>query len=302
MGMVRGCTMLALAAVVASPVLAQTDPLYMSDGDGRRILVIQGGAVVDTFPAQPQVRAFPIAVMDTVRTTGYAIGETGGEYQLDGTPTGATYTLNQADGNGLSDGTTDGESNYGMGWSTGNVWKYDLDWQNGSILFSAGGRFGGVAYDPSDGTFWLSADRAAGIRHYDAAGNLLGQFDTVTNLDWNLALEPSSGTLWVSTRGNQTLYNYAKDGTLLGSFVVPGMQPSSFLSGEFQLGGGGCIYTIKKSKSKGGCETCPEKGGEYASNAACEDVKDCEKKIKTTIACPRGGNGICKIKGKRSAC
>jgi len=31
-------------------------------------------------------------------------------------------------------------------------------------------------------------------------------------------------------------------------------------------------------------------------------VKDCDKKIKTTIACPRGSNGTCKLKGKRSDC
>ncbi|RJP37230.1 MAG: hypothetical protein C4547_05775 [Phycisphaerales bacterium] len=274
----------------------------MSDGDGRRILVIQGGQVVKTFPASPQVRAFPIAVVDTVRTTGYAIGETGGEYTLDGTPTGATYQLMQADPNGLSDGTTDGEFNYGMGWSTGNVWKYDREWKNGSILFSAGGRFGGVAYDPTDGTFWLSADRAAGIRHYDAAGNLLGSFNTQPNLDWNLALEPSSGTLWVSSYRTNNLHNYAKDGTYLGSVAVPGMTAASFFSGEFVFGSAGCVYKIKKSKSKGGCENCPEVGSEYATNAECETIKDCDKKIKTTIACPRGGNGTCKLKGKRSSC
>ncbi|RJP31460.1 MAG: hypothetical protein C4547_15515 [Phycisphaerales bacterium] len=67
------------------------------------------------------------------------------------------------------------------------------------------------------------------------------------------------------------------------------------------LGGSRCVYTVKKSKSKGGCEVCPPKGGDYRSEARCEDVKDCDKKIKTIIACPQG-NGTCKIKGKRSAC
>ncbi len=67
-------------------------------------------------------------------------------------------------------------------------------------------------------------------------------------------------------------------------------------------GGGGCAYTVKKSKAKGGCDDCPPKGGEYRSQAQCEDVKDCAKKVKTTIACPGGGNGTCKVKGKRSSC
>jgi len=38
------------------------------------------------------------------------------------------------------------------------------------------------------------------------------------------------------------------------------------------------------------------------TQAECEDVKGCAKKLKTTIACPRGGNGICKIKGKVTSC
>jgi len=63
-----------------------------------------------------------------------------------------------------------------------------------------------------------------------------------------------------------------------------------------------CQYTVKKSKAKGGCETCPPKGGNYASEADCEDIGDCAKKVKTTTACPGGGPGTCKIKGKRSSC
>jgi hypothetical protein len=74
---------------------AQTEPLFLSDGDGYRILVVQGGAIVNSFPASPVQRAFPIAIIDQVRTTGYALGETGAEYTLAGVPTGATYALGQ---------------------------------------------------------------------------------------------------------------------------------------------------------------------------------------------------------------
>ncbi|RJP36417.1 MAG: hypothetical protein C4547_07280 [Phycisphaerales bacterium] len=71
---------------------------------------------------------------------------------------------------------------------------------------------------------------------------------------------------------------------------------------EYVAGGGvGCIYTLKKSKAKGGCETCPEVGSDYRTESACETVEDCDKKLKTTIACPEG-NGTCKLKGKRSSC
>ena len=66
-----------------------------------------------------------------------------------------------------------------------------------------------------------------------------------------------------------------------------------------------CLYTIKKnSKAKGGCRSCPRKKDIYASGAECEDVKDCEKKIKIKkIDCPDGERGFCKkIKGKRESC
>jgi len=62
-----------------------------------------------------------------------------------------------------------------------------------------------------------------------------------------------------------------------------------------------CHYLLKKSKSKGGCGDCPEKGSVFRSEVECENAKDCAKKLKTTIPCP-DGPGVCKLKGKRSGC
>gem|GEM_PF-6250732 len=72
----------------------------------------------------------------------------------------------------------------------------------------------------------------------------------------------------------------------------------------FAPGGSFCQYRLKRdSKAKGGCEVCPVEGDIICSGADCEKKRDCEKKLKGTIACPDGGPGICKrIKGKRSAC
>lgn len=62
-----------------------------------------------------------------------------------------------------------------------------------------------------------------------------------------------------------------------------------------------CTYRVKKSKAKGGCEACPDRGDEFPTEAACENIEDCRKKIKTTIGCP-AGPGSCKIKGTRDSC
>jgi len=67
------------------------------------------------------------------------------------------------------------------------------------------------------------------------------------------------------------------------------------------VGGGTCSYTIQKSKAKGGCQACPERGENLDTETPCEDVSDCSKKVKTTINCP-DGDGTCKIKAKRSSC
>ncbi len=67
----------------------------------------------------------------------------------------------------------------------------------------------------------------------------------------------------------------------------------------------GCQYALKKNtKAKKGCNVCPQKGDLYGTGAACDDVKDCDKKVKLKqIDCPDGGPGFCKkIKGKRDTC
>ncbi len=79
---------------------------------------------------------------------------------------------------------------------------------------------------------------------------------------------------------------------------------SNFLMPRVQVceGGAGCVYTIKKSAGKKGCQTCPERGADLRTQIECEDVNDCDKKVKTRLSCPGGGNGFCKVKGKRSSC
>ena len=72
------------------------------------------------------------------------------------------------------------------------------------------------------------------------------------------------------------------------------------LTVTFGEGGGNCYYKLKKVKAKK-CDSCPAKGSDFVTEAKCEKVGDCKKKIKTTISCPEEGNK-CKLKGKRSSC
>ncbi len=109
-------------------------------------------------------------------------------------------------------------------------------------------------------------------------------------------LYPDGEFVFANLSGEQTLQDFNNAGW---GHRQPNNQD---LGISVAFGGTGCGYLLKKSKSKGGCEACPDVGSIYSTSVECEKVKDCVKKVKATIDCPDGGAGICKIKGKRSVC
>ncbi len=81
--------------------------------------------------------------------------------------------------------------------------------------------------------------------------------------------------------------------------------PGMLLLGEMEVVETGCVFLITaNSKPKKGCDVCPRRNALYNTGAACEDVKDCPKKLKIAkLDCPDGGPGFCKkVKGKRDSC
>ncbi len=285
------------------PTEAQTSEYYLQQANGGAFWVIQNGQVVRQWTVNGEFE-IPLYVTDTIRTYGYHEGDEGTEYLLDGQPTGNLYPWVGGCGENYLDGTTDGQYAYAIQY-TGDrpVCRFDLDWTNPTLLFNAGAneQWDGLTYDPSDDTMWLTG-RNNVLAQFDMSGNELQRFNlpAITDRNAGLALDPADGTFWVY-RGTTLLHQYSRTGQLLQAVNVPGVTGNVW-GGEFQFGGGGCVYTIKKSKAKGGCEACPERGGEYASGDDCEDKKDCAKKLKGTIGCPRGGNGVCKVKGKIASC
>lgn len=229
------------ATVVAALVAAQTasaSMLYLSDGDGRRLLQIDTttGAVASSWAANPAVRAFPIAVHGDIRVTGYAPGEAGGQYSLAGAYLGNQYALPGMPGT-LSDGTSDGNFNYGIAWLSGNIYRFDRSWANPELMFNAGTRMGGISYDTSSNSLWTSCDRCAGIRNYSMTGTLLSTINTAaqsSNLDWDLAYDPSDDSLWVGEAFGSRFFHYSTAGAYLGSITIAA-RASSFFSAEFDL-------------------------------------------------------------------
>ncbi|RJP33392.1 MAG: hypothetical protein C4547_12465 [Phycisphaerales bacterium] len=137
--------------------------------------------------------------------------------------------------------------------------------------------------------FDLSSWNATGLKVYDKDGNVV--LDVVNPVR---TMNQCAGQRYEANSNNGVSRIQ-----VLGSGQVEG---NNAMDNFKVIVASGCGYKVKKSKSKGGCEACPEVGGEVFSGADCEDVKDCDKKYKKTIGCPDGGPGTCKIKGKRTSC
>ncbi len=172
-----------------------------------------------------------------------------------------------------------------------------------SLYWNGNGYFGLITQSLGDCTGWrgyqitIDYDPPITAMGLDLQGYQgYGQDGTISVYDTN-------GGLISTTDVNGGFFGWEDNGGI-GSVVVDTQVNNNYIMIDNHLYGvgGGCVYTLKKSKPKGGCDNCPAKGSDYRTNAECETKKDCNKKVSTTIGCPGGGNGTCKIKGKRSSC
>jgi hypothetical protein len=222
--------------------MAQSSPYWLTDGYYGKMYKVQNGAVQQVITMSIDDIDYGIAVADTIRTVNhYANYGTGHEYLLNGTPTGNTYVL--AGGpTEITDGTTDGVNyNYGISWRTGNVWRFDRNWQNAQSLFSAGYDYGGIAYDTATGTLWLKNRETGVVGNFTTTGTLLSSFNTPEFTGFSLAYERSTSSLWMTgystldTSNPQTILNYSKSGVQLGSLTIAGMIGTDVLGGEMVM-------------------------------------------------------------------
>jgi hypothetical protein len=114
------------------------------------------------------------------------------------------------------DGTTDGQFNYTVDRSTGNVFRLDRQWQSPSLLCSVGANArGGIAYNRLTSSLFVEGQ--AGMTHeYALSGTLIASHF----FNWsfgNLAADVD-GTLW--GHAGTTLHHLSSTGAYLGSFGV----------------------------------------------------------------------------------
>ncbi len=295
-----------LSALLSSAALAQTSELFLNDWSTPTTFVVQNGEVIRQFNRSANTDGPGLVVTGTMKCIGQNGSQVGQEYDLDGTPLAGRYTNPRFES--LYDGASDGVHNWSVAHNDFDtnfaLVQGDADWNDVDVLFVPERRSSGVTFDARTGTLWLtnnvgSSDR---IQQYDLDGNLLSEFAVSIPGGYGIAWDAADDTLWIpGAFGTSDLFQYDKGGNLLQRITVPGLT-SQILGAEFGAGGTRCTYTLKKSKPKGGCDNCPEVGDPYRTQDDCENAKDCRKKVKTTLSCPGGGNGVCKLVGKSRRC
>jgi hypothetical protein len=209
----------------AGTASAQSQVLYVTNGDADDIFAIQGGVLFDQNLDVGGSRRYRVAVRDTVWLGDMDTGENV-ELTLDLDPTGNTSPtgVNIQEG---TDGATDGTYNYTVESfvGSGDVYRFNADWSGGEALFTVSGSdIVGITYDSDNGTLWISDQN--NVYEYSMAGDLLGQFAHAGSRG-SLAYEPSTDTLWHVSNGNVDLRQYSKAGELLDT-LDPGLSANAW--------------------------------------------------------------------------
>lgn len=220
-------------------------PLYL--GIGGSIAVVDAGRLRVVGRANPNAWALAVSERHGIRAMAGRppwVGDTW--MRLDGTPERASPAAE-----GLCcfyDGTTDGHYNYGLRQDStllepigsrpldpAGVYRFDLEWRHGEMLFELGAAssaitstlYGGIAFDRASGTLWVTRVEPSDDTAYAEQWSLQGRRLAVVPVSARaraIAVDAADGTLWV-TRGEVPervthLDNFTTSGRRLGTFDV----------------------------------------------------------------------------------
>lgn len=238
----KACRLLTvlLIAALAAPALAvgPTSTLYVMNyqelaGNTVTGLDLIQGPSETSFPTTYAL-GITIAVYGDVRTMGYSGGDQGEQFTLAGSPLGGGPYTNNIVNSQLHDGTTDGNYNYSVNYTTGDVLRFDRNWASPSVVFNATADILGAGYitmNAADGSFWISQWGGGDlVAHFTSTGTLLGSFNSGVVGSTGLALDPVDGTLWMGDY-TFTLHQFSQSGTPLQS--VPYAVQGSWYGMEF---------------------------------------------------------------------
>jgi MYXO-CTERM domain-containing protein len=225
--------LLPVSALASGP----TSTLYLmnygefSSGTVVGLDLIQG--VTENSYATANASDVNLAVYGDVRTFGYFVNDPGSRFDLAGNPLPGGPYVNSYGGQ-LHDGTSDGNYNYTVDYTTGDVLQFDRNWASPVVLFNPLGPLttGWITMDAGDGSFWLSQyGNSDLVEHRTHAGSLISSFNSGINYSQGLALDPVDGTLWMSS--GYTLYQFSQAGTPLQNISYNSVQGGGWYGMEF---------------------------------------------------------------------
>lgn len=194
------------------------------------------GASVSSYPAN-DLLGINIAVSGDVRTHGYSGSDTGSRYDLAANPVVGGPYVNTIPLSQLHDGTSDGNYNYSVNYTTGDVLQFDRNWASPIVLFNATANIPGAGWitmNASDGSFWVSQWGGPDlVAHFTHTGTLLGTFNSGVLGSVGLAFDRVDGTLWMGD-SNFVLHQYSQLGAPLQT--SPYVLQGSWYGMEFDTG------------------------------------------------------------------
>jgi hypothetical protein len=242
----RSLFALALAGLIAvCPRTAQAgqtgplDALYLTAGDQSTNIIIQGTSMTTFSQAglgNGTGDEYAIAVGSTVRTLSNGNAPTGfgngAEYTLGGTFTGTTFAY---PGPGaFYDGTRDASHNYSADFHSGNIYSFNTNWTNPTLLFNSGiSNSLGITYDSKDNTLWVSGFLSNSVSEFTLSGTLLTSFAVTGPGVGFVAYDGGDDSLWFGSRLTSTIYQYDTSGNLLQSPTYASLANYNVLGGEF---------------------------------------------------------------------
>ena len=242
------CLLISAAAllVLSGTGMAQTNPLFVTDGDGARLAIVQGGQIQSL--RTTHVRGYPIVVGSSLWIGDYLNNQPDAiEYTLAGDPTGLTVPYTSV---GAVDAATDDAQTFQLGNAFSNlatVYAGGLQFQSSTPLFNvAGNDLVGIAFDRAAGTLWIS-DRD-NLYQYSTAGTLVSSFAHVSGRG-TIAYERATDTIWYVRNASDFIDQYSKAGALLQSLAIAGLTANNW-GAEFGVaaaGGGGGAGNLPSS-------------------------------------------------------
>jgi MYXO-CTERM domain-containing protein len=238
-----------LLATLAAPALAAgpTSTLYITHELEFENSFVTGSAGLDLVQGFTEVshpttfpRADSIAVYGDVRTMGTLQNDQGEKFDLAANLLPGDQYANNIPNSQFYDGTSDGNYNYTVNYSTGDVLQFDRDWANPTTIFNAQYDVlgaSGITMNVTDGTFWLSSFFGT-VGHFSHTGTLLGSFFSGVVFDFGLALDPADGTLWIGDRSDDThtfltLRQFSQTGVPLQSLRFNNLAGANWYGMEF---------------------------------------------------------------------